>query len=144
MRAFLDGANGDGTGARDGVTTAAFLNALKAQIGDYIHPVHLLLSNKVDWAWAVCSLWLPGENEIYGANTWGELNWGDGLKLHIPLYQKSFAYRIKRYNGSRDWYWENTLYAGSAAYFCNVYGDGNAGYNYASAVGGCAPAFCVA
>jgi hypothetical protein len=35
-------------------------------------------------------------------------------------------------------------YSGSAAYFAFVYGNGNAGNNDASAVGGCAPAFCVA
>ncbi|MDR2095054.1 MAG: DUF6273 domain-containing protein [Treponema sp.] len=144
MRAFLDGVNGDGTGDRDGVTTAAFLNALKAQIGDYILPVRRLLSNKVDWAWVTCSLWLPSENEIFGANAWGEAGYGDGQKLHIPLYRDSYAHRIKRYNGSRDWYWLNSPYSGSAAYFCNVSGDGYANFSYASAVGGCAPAFCVA
>jgi hypothetical protein len=111
VRAFLDGANGDGTGDYAGataVTTAAFLKALKAQIGDYILPVRLLLSNKKGgWDWKTYSLWLPGENEIFGANAWGEMNYGDGQKLHIPLYQKSFAHRIKRYNGSRDWYFLN-------------------------------------
>jgi hypothetical protein len=108
MRAFLDGANGDGTGGKTGVTTAAFLNTLKAQIGNYILPVRLLLSNKVDWAWATCSLWLPGENGVFGANAWGEIGFGDGQKLHIPLYRDSFQYRIKRYNGSRDWWWLNS------------------------------------
>jgi hypothetical protein len=144
LRAFLDGVNGNGTGDKEGVTTAAFLNTLKAQIGDYIHPVSLLLSIKGSWDWAAYSLWIPSENEIYGANSWGEPGYGDGLKLHIPLYRDSCVYRIKRYNGSRDWYWLNTPYSGSAAYFCVVYIDGGASYHYASAVGGCAPAFCVA
>jgi hypothetical protein len=143
LRAFLDGTNGDGTGSMEGVTTAAFLNALKAQIGDYIHPVRLLLSNKVDWARQTYSLWLPGENEIFGVNSWGEPEYGDGQKLHIPLYQKSYAYRIKRYNGSRRHYFLNTPISSSAAYFCGVASNGVAGYTTASAVGGCAPAFCV-
>jgi hypothetical protein len=143
IRAFLDGVAGAGTGAKDGVTTAAFLSALKAQIGDYILPVRLLLSNKVDWAWRTYSLWLPSENEVFGANAFGEAGYGDGQKLHIPLYRDSCAHRIKRYNGSRDWWWLNTPSAGSAAYFCNVSGTGNA-LNNASDVGGCAPAFCVA
>jgi hypothetical protein len=142
--AFLDGVNGDGTGSMAGVTTAAFLNALKARIGDYILPVRLLLSNKADWAWVTRSLWLPGENEIFGVNSWGEPGYGDGQKLHIPLYQKSYAYRIKRYNGSRDWYFLNAPYAGSAAYFASVSGHGDAHGDGASAVGGCAPAFCAA
>jgi hypothetical protein len=133
IRAFLDGTNGDGTGDKDGVTTAVFLNALKGQTGDYILPVRRLFSNKTDWAWKMYSLWLPGENEIFGANAWGEAGYGDGQKLHIPLYQKSYANRIKRYNGSRDWYFLCTPYAGSAANFCN------ANNNSAFAVGGCAP-----
>ncbi|MHB9293109.1 hypothetical protein Holit_02229 [Hollandina sp. SP2] len=144
IRAFLEGVNGDGAGDKDGVTTAAFLNALKGQIGNYILPVRRLLSNKVDWAWITCSLWLPSENEIFGANAWGESGYGDGQKLHIPLYRDSYAYRMKRYNGSRYWYWLNTPYAGSAAYFCYSRGNGSAGGNNASSVGGCAPAFCVA
>jgi hypothetical protein len=73
VRAFLDGVNGDGTGGKTGVTTAAFLNALKVQIGDYILPVRRLLSNKGDWAWVTCSLWLLSENEVFGANAWGEI-----------------------------------------------------------------------
>jgi hypothetical protein len=61
-----------------GVTTAAFLNALKAQIGNYILPVRRLLSNKNGWAWIMCSLWLPSENEVFGTNAWGEAEYGDG------------------------------------------------------------------
>jgi hypothetical protein len=119
VRAFLEGVNGDGTGDKSGVTTAAFLKVLKAQIGDYIVPIRRLLSIKGEWAWKTCSLWLPSENEIFGANAWGEVGHGDGQKLHIPLYQKSYAHRIKRYNGSRDWYWLSSPHSGSAAYFCN-------------------------
>jgi hypothetical protein len=85
----------------EGVTTAAFLKALKAQIGDYILPVRRLFSNGAgSWMWVTCSLWLPSENEIFGANAWGESGYGDEQKLYIPLYRDSYAYRIKRYNGS--------------------------------------------
>jgi hypothetical protein len=148
IRAFLDGTNGDGSGSKTGVTTAAFLNALKAQIGDYILPVRRLFSIRPssgnDWGWNTYSLWLPSENEIFGANAWGEAGYGDGQKLHIPLYRDSYRHRIKRYNGSRIWYWLCTPYSGSAADFCIANNLGFA-YNYsASAVGGCAPAFCVA
>ena len=145
MRAFLDGVNGDGTGDKAGVTTAAFLNALKAQIGDYILPVRRLLSNKAsNWEWKTYSLWLPSEDEVFGESAWGESGYGDGQKLHIPLYRDSYLYRIKRYNGGRMWWWLNTPYAGSAAYFCDSSNPGNAYYTNASSVGGCAPAFCVA
>jgi hypothetical protein len=144
MRAFLDGVNGNGTGGKTGVTTAAFLNALKAQIGDVILPVRRLFSNKVDWGWITCSLWLPSENEVFGTNAFGEAGYGDGQKLHIPLYRDSYQYRIKRYNGSRDWWWLCSPASGSAASFCYSGSNGVASSYTASSVGGCAPAFCVA
>jgi hypothetical protein len=150
LRAFLEGVNGDGTGDYAGattVTTGAFLNALKGQIGSYILPVRRLLSIKPateGWAWMTCSLWLPGENEVFGANAWGESGYGDGQKLHIPLYRDSYAYRIKRNNGSRDWWWLSSPYSASAAYLCYATIIGYASTAAASAVGGCAPAFCVA
>jgi hypothetical protein len=145
LRAFLDGTNGDGTGSMEGVTTAAFLNALKAQIGDYILPVSRLLSTKDNgWAWNTYSLWIPSENEIFGANAFGEPNWGDGQKLHIPLYQKSPAYRIKRYNGSRDATWLNTPVSGSTIGFCHTNAFGNASTGIANIVLGISPAFCAA
>ena len=144
MRVFLEGANGDGTGSMTGVTTAAFLNALKAQIGEYILPVRRLFSNKSTWAWITCSLWPPTEDEVFGESSWGESGYGDGQKLHIPLYRDSYQHRIKRNNGSRDWWWLNTPYAGSAARFCYSNGNGGSHDGSASSVGGCAPAFCVA
>jgi hypothetical protein len=151
LRAFLEGVNGDGNGDYAGTTTVstgAFLAALKVQLGDYILPVRRLLSTKPAtggaWAWMTCSFWLPSENEIFGANAWGESGYGDGQKLHIPLYRDSYAYRVKRYNGSRDWWWLNTPTSATAAYFCAASYRGYASYASASSVGGCAPAFCIA
>jgi hypothetical protein len=148
MRAFLEGVNGDGTGGKSGVTTAAFLNALKSQLGDYLLPVRRLLSNKSTWAWVTCTLWLPSEDEVFGESAWGESEYGDGQKLHIPLYRDSYLYRIKRLNGSRKWWWLSSPYSGSAASFCSSattgHANGGAANGTASAVGGCAPAFCVA
>jgi hypothetical protein len=143
MRAFLEGVNGDGTGGKSGVTTAAFLNALKSQLGDYLLPVRRQLSNKSTWAWVTCTLWLPSEDEVLGESAWGESGYGDGQKLHIPLYRDSYLYRIKRLNGSRQWWWLNSPYAASSACFACISGNGNTSNYYASSVGGCAPAFCV-
>jgi hypothetical protein len=50
---------------------------------------------------------------------------------------------IKKYHGVPCWYWLADPYAGSAASFCYSYPGGGAGTDYASAVGGCAPAFRV-
>jgi hypothetical protein len=144
LRAFLDGTNGDGTGSMEGVTTAAFLKALKAQIGDYISPISRLLSSTNNsWTEIICSLLLPSENEVFGINTWGETAWGDGQKLHIPLYQKTSASRIKRYNGLRSTWWLNTPYYNLVLAFCVSYYFGNVSGCHASVVTGCAPAFCI-
>ena len=157
MRVFLDGLNGDGTGdfaypsqaPENPVVAGAFLAALTAQIGDYIIPVRKLLDESIfegtqTWAWRTYRLFLHSENDVFGANAWGRAGYGDGQKLHAPLYRDSYAHRIKRYNGSRDWWWLNSPYSGSAAYFCHASDNGLASTGYASAVGGCAPAFCAA
>jgi hypothetical protein len=151
MRAFLEGANGDGTGAYAGsttVTTAVFLNTLKAQIGDYILPVRRLLSTRPasgsNWGWLTCSLFLASEHDIFGESNFGDSVYDDGLKVHFPIYQKAATYRCKRYNGARHWYWECSPHAGSPGLFCYVGSNGGAGGDTASSVGGCTPAFCVA
>jgi hypothetical protein len=132
VRAFLEGVEGNGAGDYAGtttVTTGAFLSELKAQLGDYILPVRRLLSIRpssgANWSWMTCSLWLPSENEVFGANAWGESGYGDGQKLHIPLYRDSYAYRIKRYNGGRDWWWLCTPHSASAV-FCIANANGYA------------------
>ena len=51
---------------------------------------------------------------------------------------------IKQYNGVDWWYWQKEPYSGSAASFCYVHSNGLASCDFASAVGGCAPAFRVA
>jgi hypothetical protein len=152
MRVFLDGLNGDGSGdfvcagqaPENPVVAGAFLAALTAQIGDYIMPVRKLLDESIfegtqTWAWRTYRLFLHSENDVFGANAWGRAGYGDGQKLHIRLYRDSYAYRIKRYNGSRDWWWLNTPHAGSAADFCIAISNGFAHDKSASAVGGCAP-----
>jgi hypothetical protein len=62
--------------------------------------------------------------------------------IEIALPQKPQG--IKKYHGVDWWYWLADPYAGSAANFCYSYLSGVARGNYASAVGGCAPAFSVA
>jgi hypothetical protein len=144
LRAFFDGTNGDGTGDRAGVTTAAVLKALNGQFGaGHILPIRKLLSTKGSWAWTTCSVWLPTENEILGQSAWGEPNSGDGIKVQFPLYQKSTAYRVKLYHGGRDWWFTGTPAASSSARFALISLYGGANSNYASSVGGCAFAFCI-
>jgi hypothetical protein len=47
----------------------------------------------------------------------------------------------KRYNGVDCWYWLNDSYSGSADAFCYANYYGQAYFDDASAVGGCAPVF---
>jgi hypothetical protein len=143
LRAFLEGTNGDGTGDKSGVTTARFMTVLKQQIGDVLYKIRKLHSTKGGNSWKSYTVWPPTELEIFGYQTYGDEADTSNTNVQFPIFAKSFVFRIKRYNGARDWYFESTPYSGSAASFCNVYNFGNTNY-FASSVGGCAPAFCVA
>jgi hypothetical protein len=144
MRAWLEGANGDGSGSYSGVTTAAFLNGLKAALGDYLYTHRGLFSLKGNWEWRWRTVFLPTTHETWGAPGWAETNYDGGFQAQFPLYQKSVEYKLKRNNGSRMWWWNSSPSASSAAYFCVSSGNGNSNYYGASAAGGVAPAFCVA
>jgi hypothetical protein len=144
LRAFLEGTNGDGTGDKSGVTTAAFMNALKAQIGDVLYKIRTYHSTKASQSWNNYTVFLPTEIEVFGFQTYGNEIVGSNTNVQFPIFQKSYKHRIKRSNGARQWWWEHTPYSGSASTFCGVNGNGNTNNNSASSVGGCAPAFCVA
>jgi hypothetical protein len=62
---------------------------------------------------------------------------------HVEVFLPEENQGVKRYNGVTCWYWLQPRYSGSAAYFCAVDGHGYTHTNFASAVGGCAPAFRV-
>jgi hypothetical protein len=158
LRAFLEGTAGNGTGDMSGVTTAAFLNALKSKIGNYLYTVNKDHSTKSGSAWANYTVWPVSEIEMFGVPVFGD----EGVymvaitsptiaarasqitPIHIPLYQKSYVYRVKLYNGSKDNHWLQTPYAAGATYFVCVYNTGMVNGNGASGVCGVAPAFCVA
>jgi hypothetical protein len=132
MRTFLEG---------------DFKNALVAAMGgDFILPVRRLLSTSdSNWAWETDTVFLPTEYEVLGAPVWSHVGYGGGFQCQFPIFQNSCEYLVKRLNGSRTSYWLASQRAGSSAHFVRVNGSGHS-YNlsYASAVLGCAPAFCVA
>jgi hypothetical protein len=139
MRAWLDGATGDGSGT--------FASRLKTALGgNYLYTIRRLLSDKTTWTWENYTVFLASENEIFGAPHWSEMGYGDGLAVQFPIYQKSTVYRVKKLNGSRKWYWEASPYADDSTYYCYVNnGGGYASYGNASTTdGGVSPAFCVA
>jgi hypothetical protein len=140
LRPWLDGANGDGTGT--------FATKLKAALGgnNPLLKIRLLYNTGGDasWDWNDATVFLLSPFGVFGAPGFGHKDYGDGLSNHLPIYQKGSQYRIKRWNGARDWWWLAIPSASSAANFCNC---GSSGYSYnthASSVGGVAPAFCVA
>jgi hypothetical protein len=138
LRAWLEGASGDGSGS--------FSAGLKAALGgnNPILTIRKLLSNKGDWAWINSTVFLPSPLEVFGVPGWGEANLADGVSVHLPIYQKGSQYRVKRWNGARQWWWLSSPSASSAANFCPCNYYGYSYYNNASAVGGVAPAFCAA
>jgi hypothetical protein len=163
LRAFLEGTNGNGTGNKSGVTTAAFMNALKAQLAgggseNYLYTIRKAHSTKSGEAWNNYTVFLLSELEAFGYPCYGDegvymaaitspsiaARAGFLTNIHIPIFQKSYEYLIKRYNGARDWHWLQTPHAASAGSFCRVSTNGNTGHESAVLVGGCAPAFCAA
>jgi hypothetical protein len=129
MRTFLEG---------------DFKTALKNALGDHLLTVRRLMSTKGSWAWEEDTVFLLSEYEIWGAPVWAEVGYGGGFQAQYPIFRENLGYKLKRYNGARQWYWTASPYTGSAAAFVYVHYGGSSGYGLASAVGGCAPAFCVA
>ena len=130
MKAYLDGAFADG---------------LKQALGgEFLYSVSRLLSiSDSDWAWNVNTVFLPTEYEVWGAPVWSHVGYGGGFQCQWPIYRET-VYKVKRFNGSRQWYWVASQRSGSSANFCHVGVSLTAHYIIgASAAGGVAPAFCV-
>jgi hypothetical protein len=140
MRTWLEGASGDGTGD--------FSVRLKAALGgatNFLYTMRLAHSVKGSYSWASFTVFLATEIEIFGYQTYGDEAEQYNTNVQFPIYMKSGAYRIKRFNGARAWWWEATPTAADAASFAFVHSHGTANYTNASlASGGVAPAFCVA
>ena len=121
-----------------------FANGLRAALGgDYLYPVSRLLSTSdSNWAWNVNTVFLPTENEVWGAAVWSGEEYEGGFQCQWPIFRET-VYKGKKHNGSRMWWWEASRRKGTA-YFCNVGGHIHAGGHYtSSSAGGVAPAFCV-
>jgi len=143
MRAWLEGASGDGSGP--------FATGLKVQLGgDYLYSIKKYHSSKDSNVWTQYTVFLPSELEVFGYQVRGDEIAADGTKtafgVQFPLYQKSFDHRIKRRNGSRAWWWLQTPCADSSTRFCYAHSTGYADFFHAGGTtyGGVAPAFCVA
>jgi hypothetical protein len=146
LRAFLEGASGDGSGL--------FATGLKASIGDYLYTVKRNISIKNSMAWGNFTLFPPSLLEVGTTQYWdsngdrpGDEDDTEQLHKKFPIYMVREA--RKRFLGQPadydSWYWVSTPYAKDTASFCAIAHAGISYYYYASvATGGVAPAFCVA
>jgi hypothetical protein len=138
LRVWLEGASGDGSGV--------FATGLKAALGggNILYRINKYHSRKGSSGADNYTVFIPTEIEMFGNQTYGdELNYYN-TNAHFPIYQDGFVFRCKRWNGTRDWHWLHTPSASSSSSFCSVNNNGHSIINYASGVGGVAPAFCVA
>ncbi|MDR2490217.1 MAG: DUF6273 domain-containing protein [Spirochaetaceae bacterium] len=123
---------------------ADFKAAMQAIFGDNLYSVRRMLSTKGGWAWETDAVFLPTEREVWGSAAWGEVDHDSGGSAQYPIYAFSLNQKVKRNAGSRGWWWLASPRAADSASFVSS-GHHGISYSYtASAVGGVAPAFCVA
>ena len=82
-------------------------------------------------------LFLLSEVEIFGSTRYSEA--GEGTQYD---YYKAGNSKVKKQNGSAAYWWERSPSVDISRYFCVVYGNGVAGYDYASDANGVAFGFC--
>lgn len=83
-------------------------------------------------------LFLLSEIEIFGTTTYSVA--GEGTQYE---WYKAGNSRIKKVNGSANYWWERSPGSGNTSGFCCVNGSGGAGYNSASYSFGVSFGFCV-
>lgn len=83
-------------------------------------------------------LFLLSEIEIFGTTTYSVA--GEGTQYE---WYKAGNSRIKKVNGSANYWWERSPYSGNTNAFCAVGSSGNASYDYASNSLGGSFGFCV-
>ena len=118
-----------------------YLNQLNADLKAVIKNVNKVTSvgnNQSGLETTSDKLFLLSEIEIFGATTYSFA--GEGKQYE---YYAAGNTTIKKVNGSADFWWERSPYSGTTAHFCDVYNDGTADRNSASASFGVSFGFCV-
>jgi hypothetical protein len=137
LREWLEGAAGDGSGP--------FSTKLNAALGgNYLYTISKLHSAKGAGQWDSYTVWPPTEIEVFGYQVYGDELAQANTNVQLPIFKNSMVYRIKRFNGSRERWWESTPQITNATHICDVYPNGALAGNSAIAVQGVSPAFCVA
>ena len=83
-------------------------------------------------------LFLLSEIEIFGTTTYSVA--GEGTQYE---WYKAGNSRIKKVNGSADFWWERSPYSGNTSSFCSVDSSGSANSSYAGSSRGVSFGFCV-
>ncbi len=83
-------------------------------------------------------LFLLSEIEIFGTTTYSVA--GEGTQYE---WYKAGNSRIKKVNGSANYWWERSPHSGSTSYFCSVNSSGVAANNIAPTSNGVSFGFCV-
>ena len=82
-------------------------------------------------------LFLLSEVEIFGSTTYSAA--GEGTQYD---YYKAGNSKVKKRNGSAEYWWERSPDASDSTYFCMVYRNGRASYDDANLADGVAFGFC--
>lgn len=83
-------------------------------------------------------LFLLSEIEIFGTTTYSVA--GEGTQYE---WYKAGNSRIKKVNGSANYWWERSPYSGNTCYFCYVSSSGSANFSSANGSNGVSFGFCV-
>lgn len=121
-----------------------FKTGLATALGSssYLYTIQRAISTKNSTGWTTDTVFLPTEVEVFGCETYGDDQNGYNTNIQYPIYRDSSYYRVKKYNGSRGWWWLATPHASNTTTFCSVNSVGGSRGNYAGLSSGVAPAFC--
>lgn len=84
---------------------------------------------------------LPSEMEVFGRETYA--NYHAESENNQLNYYKTSSNRVKKVNGSVDWWWERSPSNSKSSSFCMVYRSGQANYDAAGVDRGLSPFGCI-
>ena len=128
---------------------STILNGLPADLRNHLKTIYKWYGTgdaSSNGQWHGYKVWSPLEYELFGTTTHApstERSTGNARKY--PIFTDN-ANRVKKMNngsGAENWYWEASLYASNAAFFCHVDSSGNASLNRASTAGGVCFGLCI-
>ena len=125
----------------DEVFAVGLGNALGSS--SYLYAIWRVISTKGSSDLVTDTVFLPTEVEVFGVPTYGDDQIARNTNIQYPIYRDSSFYRVKKYNGSRYWWWEGTPKASDSVSCCMVGRSGQSNHNMVSSDrSGVAPAFC--